>query len=90
MTVLFLLSHDCHGLLIYSSDFNVYTDRARIRFNISSYREENKCSFKNALEEKSKNSARNKTLLSGRIAIFFNCSSIYLKVNFCNCMFADK
>ena len=30
------LSHDCQGFLIYSSDFNVCTDRARICFNMSS------------------------------------------------------
>ena len=31
-----LLSRDCQGFLIYSSDFNVCTDRARIYFNMSS------------------------------------------------------
>ena len=31
-----LLSCDCQGFLIYSSDFNVCTDRARIYFNMSS------------------------------------------------------
>ena len=31
-----LLSHDCQGFLIYSSDFNVCPDTARIYFNMSS------------------------------------------------------
>ena len=35
MTVLFLLSHDCQTLLIYSNDFNICTDRATIHFNVS-------------------------------------------------------
>ena len=53
-----LLSHDCHGL--YSSDFNVCADRAKICFNMSSQRERKKCSFKNALVEKSDSLTRNK------------------------------
>ena len=48
------------AFLIYSSDFNVCTDRARICFKISIERERKKCSFENALEEKSKSSTRNK------------------------------
>ena len=35
MTVLFLLSHDCQTLLIYSNDFNICTDRATIHFDVS-------------------------------------------------------
>ena len=37
MTISFLLSHDCQGIfLIYSCDFNVWSDRAVI-CNISSF-----------------------------------------------------
>ena len=64
------------AFLIYSSDFNVCTDRARICFNMSRQREKKKkCSFENALVEKSESSTRNKN--SRRIVIIFN-SNVYL------------
>ena len=45
------------AFLIYSSDFNVCTDRARI---CQVKEKEKKCSFENALVEKSESSTRNK------------------------------
>ena len=51
------------AFLLYSSDFNVCTDRARICFNMPSERERKKYSFENALAEKNENSTRNKNAL---------------------------
>ena len=55
-------------LLIYSSDFNVCTDRLGYVL-ICQVREKKKCSFENAHVEKSEISTRNKKRISRRIVI---------------------
>ena len=59
------------AFLIYSSDFNVCTDRARICLicHVKEKRKK-KCSFENALVEKSESSTRNKNGLVEGLLLF--------------------
>ena len=58
------------AFLIYSSDFNVCTDRARICLICQVKEKEKKCSFEKALVEKSESSTRNKNGLVEGLLLF--------------------